>query len=73
MNNTLTQEALQKIGMQLQQLRHEKGLKLDTVAHEVGIARTVLSRIENGRYPSLKVSSLLCLAEYYGVAANNLL
>ena len=67
MNNTNKQEALQIIGARLQQLRYEHGLKLETVAQEVGIARTVLSRIENGRYPSLKVSSLLCLAEYYNI------
>ncbi|MBE2288586.1 MAG: helix-turn-helix domain-containing protein [Chitinophagaceae bacterium] len=73
MNNTNKQETLQQIGARLQQLRYENGLKLETVAQEVGIARTVLSRIENGRYPSLKVSILLTLAQFYRVEANTLL
>lgn len=73
MNNTYKQEALQKIGAKLQQLRYEHGLKLETVAQEVGIARTVLSRIENGRYPSLKVSMLMTLADFYRVEVNTLL
>ncbi len=73
MNNTHKQEALQIIGARLQQLRYEHGLKLETVAQEVGIARTVLSRIENGRYPSLKVAMLMTLAEFYRVQINTLL
>ncbi len=73
MNNTNKQETLQQIGARQQQLRYEHGLKLETVAQEVGIARTVLSRIENGRYPSLKVSMLMTLADFYRVEVNTLL
>lgn len=41
------------------------GQKLTTIEEAIGVSHTVISRIENGRYPCLNLHTLQKLSDYY--------
>lgn len=60
-----------KIGLVIKGLRMEQGLKLETLANDLELATSTLSRIESGRRnPSLEV--LEALAEALGVKVSDI-
>lgn len=60
-----------KIGLVIKGLRIEQGLKLETLANDLELATSTLSRIESGRRnPSLEV--LEALAEALGVKVSDI-
>ena len=60
-----------KIGLVIKGLRIEQGLKLETLANDLELATSTLSRIESGRRnPSLEV--LDALAEALGVKVSDI-
>jgi transcriptional regulator with XRE-family HTH domain len=63
--------ALDAVGPRLRQVRAQRGLTLTAVAHQTGISKSTLSRLENGyRRPSLEL--LLPLAQVYRVPIDDL-
>lgn len=60
-----------KIGLVIKGLRIEQGLKLESLANDLNLATSTLSRIESGtRNPSLEV--LQALAEALGVKVSDI-
>lgn len=55
-----------ELGRRLHDLRVEKGLTQEEVAHEVKISRDHLSNIENGKHP-INIKNLYKLATYFEV------
>jgi transcriptional regulator with XRE-family HTH domain len=63
--------ALERVGPRLRRVREERGATLTEVAHQTGISKSTLSRLENGqRRPSLEL--LLPLAQTYRVPIDDL-
>ncbi len=60
-------EFLWEIGKQLRKIRITQELTLDTVVAMTGCSEAVISKIENGKYKSLKVTLLRILTEFYGI------
>ena len=60
-------EWFQHFGTIIGAARHNRGDKLDTIARAVGLSKTVLSQIENGRYTSLKMNTVIVLCTYFDV------
>jgi transcriptional regulator with XRE-family HTH domain len=73
MNNTLNREHLQKAGEKLAAARRARGEKGATVAAATGISQGEISRIENGHYEGLKVTTLLKLCKYLGIPPEEIL
>lgn len=61
-------EFLETIGQNLHSIRNAKKQTLQCVASYIGTSHSVLSKIENGRYPTLKIDLLLKLCNYYDVS-----
>ena len=61
------------IGRKLKLLRMFPYKKLTTVAIETGIDKAVLSKIENGKYPSLSIDIAATLCEYYNIPISRLI
>jgi transcriptional regulator with XRE-family HTH domain len=57
----------------LQRLRHQAGLSLRDLEEASGVARSVISRVENGQYLSPTPSTLTRLASGLGADASELL
>ena len=60
-------EFLLEIGSRLRRVRVLQGTKLDTVVAMTGFSEAMISKIENGKYKSLKVTLLYALTEFYGI------
>jgi transcriptional regulator with XRE-family HTH domain len=60
-------EFLWEIGKRLRKIRITQEMKLDTVEAMTGFSEAVISKIENGKYKSLKVTLLHVLTDFYGV------
>lgn len=58
---------LERIGNYLRLKRIERGDKMETTARAVGLSKSVISQIENGRYQSLMIKHLEKLARYYDI------
>jgi transcriptional regulator with XRE-family HTH domain len=56
-----------RLGSELRRLREGRGLRLEEVADQLGLAASTLSRIETGKAPT-KTAYLTALLEMYGVA-----
>ncbi|MEY4876464.1 MAG: Helix-turn-helix domain [Bacteroidota bacterium] len=67
MDTINAQELLEKIGSNLHTVRSSKKLKLETVAKEMKVSHTVISRIENGRNPALSLITIVELCNYYRI------
>jgi transcriptional regulator with XRE-family HTH domain len=64
-------QALEGVPAQLRRVREQRGLTLTQVAHETGLSKSTLSRLETGqRRPSLEL--LLPLAQVYRVPIDDL-
>lgn len=55
-----------ELGRRLHNLRVDKGVTQEEVAHEVKISRDHLSNIENGKHP-INIKNLYKLATYFEV------
>ena len=62
-----------KIGIRLHLLRTYRKEKIATVANAIGVTHSVISKIENGRYASLKVGTLLQLAKHYDTSVEKII
>ncbi len=60
-------EFLWEIGKRLRKVRLSREMKLDTVVAMTGCSETVISKVENGKYKSLKITLLHVLTEFYGI------
>ena len=58
---------LTTIGQNLHTIRNARKETLQAVASEIGITHPIISKIENGRYPSLQLNLLLKLCNHYCV------
>jgi transcriptional regulator with XRE-family HTH domain len=58
------QKYLKDVGVKIADKRHLRGEKLATMALAVNMPHGMISQIENGRYDSLKVKTLIELANY---------
>jgi len=63
---TMHESTLRQIGHRIRKLREEKDIKLQTAAAEIGISHPQLSKIENGKHPAVKHTTLMDIARYYG-------
>jgi len=63
---------LSQIGAKIASARHESGEKETTVAKAIGVSDAVISLIENGRYKSLKLKTILALCHYYKIPMHEL-
>ena len=57
----------------LKDLRTEKGITLEELAEKVKIARSTLGNYENDEYKDISHTSIIALAEFYGVSTDYLL
>ena len=63
---------MSKFAERLKELRIEKGLSIDQLAHETKIGSSSISRWENEQ-ADIKASYLIILAKYFGVTTDYLL
>lgn len=74
MNHTTPKsESLQRLGEKLAAARKARGEKGATVAAAIGVSQAEISRIENGNYEGLKVTTLLKLCKYLEVSPEEIL
>ena len=59
---------LSTIGQNLHTIRNARKETLQSVAEEIGITHPVISKIENGRYPTLQLNLLVKLCNHYNVS-----
>jgi transcriptional regulator with XRE-family HTH domain len=64
---------LTTIGENLHTIRNARKETLQSVAADLGISHPVISKIENGRYKSLKISILIALCNHYNVTLQQIL
>ena len=64
---------LTTIGQNLHTIRNARKETLQAVAAEIGITHPIISKIENGRYPSLQLNLLLKLCNHYCVTLQQVL
>ena len=64
---------LTTIGQNLHTIRNARKETLQAVASEIGITHPIISKIENGRYPSLQLNLLLKLCNHYCVTLQQVL
>lgn len=55
------------IGANFRKLRLASGDKEETIGQAAGVSGSVISRIEHGRYPALKVNLIEKAAAYFAV------
>lgn len=65
--SNINHELLLTIGAKLAIARSERGEKATTVAAAIGVSQSEISRIENGSYEGLKITTLYKLCEYLQV------
>lgn len=58
----------ERIGSKLYMLRHSRKEKIDSVSKGIGVSKSVISQVENGRYRSLTVVLLSRFATYYNTS-----
>ena len=63
----------ESIGNRLYLIRHSRKEKIEAVAKSIGVSHTVISKIENGRYPGVSVALLAKLADYYQIPFEELI
>jgi transcriptional regulator with XRE-family HTH domain len=59
-----------EIGAKLKKIREEKGLTIREVAEQIDVHFTYISKIENGKVPSLEKLNKLC--DLYGIKVSSL-
>jgi transcriptional regulator with XRE-family HTH domain len=64
---------LTTIGQNLHTIRNARKETLQAVASEIGITHPIISKIENGRYPSLQLNLLLKLCNHYNITLQHVL
>lgn len=60
------------IGKKIQQYRKSFRMSQESFAEELGVAATVISRIENGRKSNLTIDFLMEIAGVFGITINDL-
>lgn len=63
---------LKELGLRLRTLREGRGETQGRAAESVGLHRTYINRVENGR-ENITVATLYRFADHYGVAAGEIL
>lgn len=58
---------LTTIGQNLHTIRNARKETLQSVAADIGISHPVISKIENGRYPTLQLGLLVKLCNHYKI------
>ena len=58
---------LNTIGQNLHTIRNARKETLQGVASEIGVTHPVISKIENGRYPTLQLGLLVKLCNHYNI------
>lgn len=58
---------LKEVGQKLSDVRKKRNEKIMSVAMSIGVSHSVISKIENGRYPGLSIQLLVVLAQYYNL------
>jgi transcriptional regulator with XRE-family HTH domain len=61
------QSLLTTIGQNLHTIRNARKETLQSVASDIGITHPVISKIENGRYPTLQLGLLVKLCNHYKI------
>jgi transcriptional regulator with XRE-family HTH domain len=61
------QSLLTTIGQNLHTIRNARKETLQSVASDIGITHPVISKIENGRYPTLQLNLLIKLCNHYKI------
>lgn len=61
------QPLLTTIGQNLHTIRNARKETLQSVAADIGITHPVISKIENGRYPTLQLGLLVKLCNHYKI------
>jgi len=64
---------LKQLGVRLRKLRQGRDEKLSTVHYETGLSIGIISEIENGKHPQLRMEVLSVLAAHYGLSLTELL
>lgn len=64
---------LKTIGENLHTIRNARKETLQSVALDIGVSHSVISKIENGRYKSLQISVLVALCNHYNVTLQQIL
>lgn len=61
------QSLLTTIGQNLHTIRNARKETLQSVASDIGITHPIISKIENGRYPTLQLNLLIKLCNHYKI------
>jgi transcriptional regulator with XRE-family HTH domain len=61
------QSLLTTIGQNLHTIRNARKETLQSVAADIGITHPIISKIENGRYPTLQLNLLIKLCNHYKI------
>jgi transcriptional regulator with XRE-family HTH domain len=61
------QSLLTTIGQNLHTIRNARKETLQSVAADIGITHPIISKIENGRYPTLQLHLLIKLCNHYKI------
>ena len=64
---------LNTIGKNLHTIRNARKETLQSVAADIGITHPIISKIENGRYPSLQLNLLVKLCNHYHITLQQVL
>jgi transcriptional regulator with XRE-family HTH domain len=67
MKHTDITSLLTTIGQNLHTIRNARKETLQSVAADIGITHPVISKIENGRYPTLQLGLLIKLCNHYHI------
>lgn len=68
-----TNALLTTIGHNLHTIRNARKETLQAVASEIGITHPIISKIENGRYPNIRLNLLIKLCNHYKVTLQQIL
>jgi len=64
---------LTTIGQNLHTIRNARKETLQSVASDIGITHPIISKIENGRYPTIQLNLLIKLCNHYKVTLQQIL
>lgn len=73
MNHIDKEVLLIKIGQNLHTIRNARKETLQSVASDIGITHPIISKIENGRYPTIQLNLLIKLCNHYKVTFQQIL
>lgn len=59
---------LKRVGENLQRIRTNRDLTIDTVAKAIKLSPQLLQQLEEGQYPECRLETIFDLIEYYGVS-----